>query len=406
MPAQILAPLDLVVTAGRLLITNGHGTRGTILALEKLAAAYDLRVTVLPGWQWWTVVDPTGKPARVIPASPTTVQMGVVSATLAVVECASESSKPPPPDQVAAQLEDAGRAPASSLAAFVLACATGACALAVIFGAHRPSSFLLIAGAAGIGGLVRRVAAGHGVQLVGQALLAGLIAGLAGSLSIAMDATSPARLVAVCPAMVLVPGPHLLNGALDVAGRWMGIGIGRLLYGGVVLLSISIGLFLGLLPGGGLPVTATSSSVPVAVDVGAAAVAAGSYCVYFSLPVRLIVWPVVVGALAHGTRWVALTLGSGLVGGSLLACVVSGLLLAPITRRRHCSFAGVGFAAVVALVPGVFVFRATTGIVDLTTHPTTATVTAVAADLSTASLTLCAMGVGLVLGQRVSDPSH
>ena len=38
-------------------------------------------------------------------------------------------------------------------------------------------------------------------------------------------------MVAICPAMVLVPGPHILNGALDLLDLRVTLGLARLVYG-------------------------------------------------------------------------------------------------------------------------------------------------------------------------------
>ena len=40
-------------------------------------------------------------------------------------------------------------------------------------------------------------------------------------------------LIAVCPCMVLVPGPHILNGAIDLMRTRVALGIARLGYAGL-----------------------------------------------------------------------------------------------------------------------------------------------------------------------------
>ena len=46
--------------------------------------------------------------------------------------------------------------------------------------------------------------------------------------------------------MVLVPGPHFLNGALDLINGRVGLGAARLVYAGLIVVAISVGLLLGL----------------------------------------------------------------------------------------------------------------------------------------------------------------
>jgi uncharacterized membrane protein YjjP (DUF1212 family) len=50
--------------------------------------------------------------------------------------------------------------------------------------------------------------------------------------------------------MVLVPGPHVLNGAIDLACTRISIGIARLTYAALIVLMICAGLLAGLNVGG------------------------------------------------------------------------------------------------------------------------------------------------------------
>ena len=63
---------------------------------------------------------------------------------------------------------------------------------------------------------------------------------------------------------------------------------------------------------------------------------------------------------------------------------------------RHVPFAGIGFAAVVALVPGVFVFRTVAGLMDLVAGPSQDLLLSVTTDAATAALSLAAMTLGLL----------
>ncbi|WP_410962386.1 threonine/serine exporter family protein, partial [Salmonella sp. SAL4355] len=79
-----------------------------------------------------------------------------------------------------------------------------------------------------------------------------------------------------------------------------------------------------------------------------------SYPVYFSMPWRMIGWPVAVGALAHALHWWALHLGASMPLAAFVSCLLVGLILVPVSHYMRIPFAGIGFAAVVALVPGVY----------------------------------------------------
>ena len=146
-----------------------------------------------------------------------------------------------------------GSSAAAIVGGLVVATHLAACAGALVWSGlewlqrGKPSVLGVVSGAvavalaAALGAVARRALGRRGVDLVGQAFAAALIAGLAGAVSIVLDVTSAARLVAVCPAMVLVPGPHLLNGVLDLAAKRMSIGLGRVTYGSLIVLAICAG---------------------------------------------------------------------------------------------------------------------------------------------------------------------
>jgi uncharacterized membrane protein YjjB (DUF3815 family) len=99
--------------------------------------------------------------------------------------------------------------------------------------------------------------------------------------------------------MILVPGPHVLNGALDLIEGRVHLGAARFIYAGLVVLAISLGLLLGLaLLGVSLPVDQAGRAVPLWRDMIAAGVAVAAYSVFFSTPLHMLGWPVAVGMLA------------------------------------------------------------------------------------------------------------
>ncbi|WP_084343675.1 threonine/serine exporter family protein [Piscicoccus intestinalis] len=190
----------------------GHTTDDTVRRIEGLARAYGLQVTAVTAWSSLTLVRAPGTALVTLPVTPLGVNMRVVTAVLATVAAAGGPDGPPEPGVLRERLRTASTLRPYPTLVFAIAAPTGATALAVIFGAVRPSSFVLIPLAAALGAVARRALGRRGVDLVGQAFAAALIAGLAGAVSIVLDVTSrpassrSARRWCSCPARTCSTG--------------------------------------------------------------------------------------------------------------------------------------------------------------------------------------------------------
>jgi uncharacterized membrane protein YjjP (DUF1212 family) len=394
--------LALISLAAKLLFENGEATAKVVSGVDRLSHALGFRATVVPHWGDLTIRIDDGSGARyeIIGATPVGVDMRKVTATTGVIDDLCDSHI----DTAAARsaLETIARFPPISLTRFALLAAAGAAALGVIFGAAHLLSLMLIAVSAGAGACLRRWLSIISGNSFVQPLCAALLAGAIGAVTVDLQFSSALRLVAVCPCMILVPGPHLLNGAIDIARARIALGASRIAYAGVIILTICAGLLAGLSFGGvSLPASVPSYPVPLGYDVIAAGVAVAAYGTFFAMPWRMLPIPVAIGMFAHASRWATISLGHASVQtGAFVACLVVGIITTPISDRLRLPFAAFAFASVVSLIPGVYLFRMAGGLVDLVALGENASTDALSntiADGATAMLILLAMAFGLIL---------
>jgi uncharacterized membrane protein YjjP (DUF1212 family) len=393
---------ELTADATVLLFENGQTTRRTLESARRIATLLGFQADV--SLRWGEVLirleSQAGSMERVVAAAPLGVDMGKVAATLDTIDKLSHGELDA--QAAATALRSAAHRPPISDTHFAVFAAAGAAALSVIFGVTHTLAAVVIALSAGAGGYLRRWLGRRSHNPFVQPFSAALLAGAVGALASYLGLDETQRLVAVCPCMVLVPGPHILNGALDLARAEIPLGAARIGYALLIVLMICAGLLLGLSLGGvTLPFAGASAPVPLAFDMLAAGVAVAAYGTFFSMPARMLPLPIVVGMVAHGARWAAIAFaGASVEVAALLACLIVGGVVTPLSDRMRLPFAAVAFASVVALIPGVYVFRMAEGFLQLALAGPATPPEVIAATLSdgvSAFLITLSMAFGLLI---------
>src|SRR5258708_998585 len=281
----ILERSDLVLACAYVLHTNGQSTHETVQAAERLGTQLGLRAAMIAHWEDLELrtADGTGSQVSFERGSPTGMNMARVTSAMSAIEnCAV--GRPP----IGAALENIkaiAHAPPAPTWLFTLAAAAGAAAMAAIFGANHLKAVVLIIVSAAAGAVLLRTLARYSANTLLQPFCAALLAGMIGALAVRYNLSSSLRLVAVCPCMILVPGPHVLNGAMDLIAARISLGASRLVHAGLIILAISAGLLLGMgILSVSLPVGEPGRVVSLWLDAIAAGVAGAAISGFFSAP--------------------------------------------------------------------------------------------------------------------------
>jgi uncharacterized membrane protein YjjP (DUF1212 family) len=392
------AILDCIAAAARLLFVNGQTTEVTRLAVVRLGRALAVEASLLVRWGE-LVLQANGRAVAIVAADPFAVDMKRVASIEKLVDdiCDGHISL----DGARSSLSAVSRAAPVSAIRFTVMAAAGAAALGVIFGTFDPTTLALIAFSAGCGAVIRRALARFTPNPLIQPLCAALFSGLTGAVAATHGLIAAPHLVMVCPCMVLVPGPHMLNGALDLARARIPIGAARIAFAGLVVLMICTGLMVGLsVAGATLSDPTPSKTVPLVFDVIAAGVAVAAYGSFFNMPWKTLPIPIVIGMAAHAARWIVLQQDASLQTGAFIACLLVGLIVTPLADRVRMPFAAFAFASVVSLIPGVLLFQVAADLLALLQPEATMNVdlllTAVR-DTTTAFVIMLEMTLGLVI---------
>jgi uncharacterized membrane protein YjjB (DUF3815 family) len=228
-----------------------------------------------------------------------------------------------------------------------------------------------------------------------------------GGLAIHLSWTHTPDLVLIVPALMIVPGPHLINGLLDLVDNHLTMSMARLWLAIGILLAGALGVILGIevtFPElGPADPAGRSAAVNLLWDMLLAGVVTCSFAVFYNTAWGHI-WQAAVGGMAgHGLRYLVLGAGGRLEVATFLGSLTVGIWSAWMARSGKMPFAVIGFAGAVTMIPGLQIYRGLAGALQLARLETLTDQSIIAAALGNglqAAMVASALALGLIIGVR------
>ncbi|MGC3965591.1 MAG: threonine/serine exporter family protein [Rhodocyclaceae bacterium] len=290
-----------------------------------------------------------------------------------------------------------------------------AAALAILLSADLGAT-LTVALSSALGLLARQELAKRHVMLFALPFTAALIGSVLGGIVINAGWTSTPGMCLIVPALMLVPGPHLINTLYDAIENDMHTALPRLGLATGILLGAASGVFLGgWVTLGWTTVPAGSSGVAIQLptDMLLAGIAACGFGAFYNAPWRVLWTSIIAGMVGHGIRYMCLKHGMPLETSTLLACFIIGVIASVMVKRLRVQFAAVAFASAVPMMPGVLMYQGIGGAMQIALSHGDATAQLVdftSYNIVKAVFVVGAMAIGLVLGERITrllrGPAH
>lgn len=284
----------------------------------------------------------------------------------------------------------------------VLLLGVAAASLARLLGADGGT--VVVSGLATALGLVVRQELGRRrVNTLALPLAAGFIGAAIGGLSIRFGWTNTPALVLLVPSLMLIPGPHLINCLLDLVDNFLPMSIARLGFATSVMVASVVGIVLGIAMSlGELPISeqVVSKGLNVFADMILAGLVTLGFAAFYNTLWRHMALAVAGGMIGHGTRFAALAQDWGLISATFVGGFAVGIVAALIVRTFRVPLAVVAFAGAVTMMPGMQIYRAASGSLQLARFLGSAELPTVAGTLGNAlqaSFVVIALALGLII---------
>lgn len=396
---------DLLLQAGRLLLEYNESTEEIRRALVMTASALTAESCQVSISYGGVAISFAGEAAALATVRELRYNMAVQAGVHHILERVRQRTLDVPAAQMSLSEIEAHTARHSRwLIALLLGAA--AASLACLLGAD--ASAAAVAGVATwLGSLVRQHLGRQHVSLLALPLTAAFIGAILAGVAIRLGWTGSPELVLIVPALMLIPGPHVINALLDLIDNHVPMSVSRLGLATGILLASSLGVVLGVelvFPG---PLfiehAAKASHLTLGFDMALAALATCGFAVFYNAPWPQVGLAAVAGMAGHGLRFVALEAGWRLEAAAFLGGFTVGALSGWIARANKTPVATIAFAGAVTMIPGLTLYRALHGVLQMARLPGTPEPQLVAATAGNAfqgSLVLTGLALGLILGTR------
>jgi uncharacterized membrane protein YjjP (DUF1212 family) len=396
---------DLLVCAGRLLLEYNESTgtiHRTLTAVAKALTVESCHVAIFYGG---VAVSLSGEVPSSLPIRELRYNAAVQARVHTILTQLRRGELEPATAwaQLGRVEADTPRHPRGMVAVIL---GIAAASLAVLLGADAGAA--AVAGlATGLGLLARQELGRRKFSLLVLPLTAAFIGAVLGSLAIRLNWTQSPALVLAVPALMLVPGPHLINGLLDLIDNYLPMSLARLGLAAGILLACTLGIALGVeifLPG---PLPRDQVVDVDHINLVSAMVLAGivtcGFAVFYNVGWGQVGMAAVGGIAGNGFRFLALEAGCRLEAASFLGALAVGVASGWMARSNKTPFAVIAFAGAVTMMPGLHIYRAMAGILllaRLTNETDPAAMAVTLGNASQAGLVVCGLALGLIVGVR------
>ena len=403
------AALRFLQLSARLLLEYNVRSQNLERRIEQIARHLGINLQTIVGYREVTLALADGRSLQAL-APELRINVAVSAGVLHVIDelCLDRIGL----DEATKRLEALERV-APRHGRLVVALLFGLAAAAIAWLLRADWGAIAVSGVSSALGLIaRRELAKRSVTLFVQPFAAGLIGAALGGMAIRLGWTETPGFCLIVPALMLVPGPHLINGVRDMLENHMQTGVCRLGLALGILIATALGVALGAWLTLGLATVSTSPSeaipLTLALDAALAGVAACGFGAFYNAPWRVLWVSILCGVLGHGLRYLCLDHLSVEIS-TLFACLSIGLIANVAANRLHLPFSAVAFAGAVPMMPGVFIYQSIAGAMRLSAAGTAAdpTLAAVTLALSFKSVFVVgAIALGLLIGARLANLAH